>query len=146
MIEVQLATEDVYNGVIVGARRMYDSVRRNLNDHGSGSNWHQHIEGALAELAFAKHFGLWYDQGIGKFGSKDVGEYHIRSTKHKDGCLVFRSRDTHGKYALVTGEYGKYKIIGWIDSRNCMSDDFKKIHDKDQTAWFVPQSKLNKFE
>lgn len=146
MLEVQLAPEDIYNGVIVGARRMYDSVRRNLNDNGSGSNWHQHIEGALAELAFAKHFGLWFDHGIGKFGTKDVGEYGIRSTKYKDGCLILRSRDPDGKYVLVTGEYGKYKIIGWIEAADCRKDEYLKESNCGGKAWFVPQSKLHKFE
>lgn len=145
MIEVKLASEDILNGVIVGARRMYDSVRRNLDNQGSGSNWHQNIEGALAELAFAKHFGLWFDQGVGKYKSKDVGDYHIRSTKLKNGCLILRKEDPNGKYVLVVGEYDTFKIIGWIHSEDCMKDDYLKSPNDRDAAWFVPQSKLHKF-
>ena len=59
----------------VGARRVSTAIFRNSeNQHGfkKGHGWDEHIEGACAEMAVAKHFDIYWDGSNGTYKLPDL--------------------------------------------------------------------------
>ena len=133
----------------VGVRRRTASIRLKNKDHdhfsGSGvGHWDVDIEGALAELAFAKHMDLYWDGSVNTGKAADVGGYQVRHTLHEDGCLIVRQRDSiDDRYALVTGNHiDGYLVRGWRFGYEATTDDYLRNPGNKEPAWFVPQSDL----
>lgn len=144
MTKVVLTPEEIFMGVQVGARRQVLSMRDGLqNRDGHIANWDDEIEGALAEVATAKHLGVWFDPSNGKYKAKDVAQYHVRQTKLENGRLIIRPTDPEGDYLLVIGSLGTYRIAGWIKSSLAKQSPFWVELDNGRPGcWMVPQGDL----
>ena len=142
---VTLTPEEMLGAVIVGARRMIVSMQASLaNVAGRERKWDDEIEGAMAEAALARETGRFFDPRVGRYGAKDVGDFHVRHTSLTDGCLIIRERDPDGRYVLITGSLGNYRIAGWIDSARAKEmDDCRRAPNGRPAAWFIPQKRLD---
>lgn len=103
----------------VGARRVVTAIYRNsANQHGfrKGHGWEEHIEGACAEMAVAKHFDIYWDGSNGTYKLPDLsGLMQVRWTPYTTGKLIVRPvDDDYCKYVLVTGSCPNYVIRGYM--------------------------------
>ena len=102
--------------------------------------WELHENGVLAELAFAKHMGLYYNGNIGDLKADDVGSYQVRSRRPKPSdpadyaALFAHDSDKDDRaYALALGPYfrtaedGTRSVVfflgGWMMGREAKSAD-----------------------
>jgi hypothetical protein len=113
---------------LVGAERMIGSLL-NGNRPRPGIKpeiaWGINIEGAGAEMAFAKAMGWYWDGSVGVFHDQaDVRHVHVRSTPWPQGKLIIRpERDVPGVYALVTGTFPRYAVRGWARWPGCPASE-----------------------
>jgi|2_EtaG_2_1085320.scaffolds.fasta_scaffold05805_1 hypothetical protein len=143
---VVLTPSEMAMGANAGAqRRIYNIVKKHPPMFPSArGQWHEDIEGALAEMALAKHMGVYW-QGKGSVRGPDVGDFEVRWTPWETGKLVLHEKtDKPGKrYHLVTGEYGQYTLRGWYTmEEGCRPeywDDTQKY-----PQHFIPQGVLHK--
>ena len=132
----------------VGRMRMLSSLRKG-SKHKYGmtkQGWTEHIEGAGAEVAVAKHLGLYWSGSVDTYKSEpDVGddiEVRWRSQRHWD--LLVRPDDPEDRfYVLVVGFCPVYTIIGGMWGWEAKRDEWLQAHGGRPKAWFVPQNELN---
>ena len=142
-IEVNLSVEAMVQALMVGGRRTIAAARRALRSPSQARRtWDIDIEGAMAEMAVAKATGMYFEPELDKFGDADVGQLHVRHTVLPDGCLIIRPEDPEGRYCLVVGQLGRYRIVGCIDSRDARQDIWVRAPQGRPAAWFIPQSAL----
>jgi hypothetical protein len=144
-MEIELTASEMMVAAQIGCRRNIESVLSKRSDIiGLSNGWENDIEGALAETAFAKHFNMWLDPNLSKFGTKDVGEWHIRSTKHENGHLCIHPNEYEGKYVLMVGRLNHWRIAGWIDASEGRQEQFLRTmrNDRPVPCYWVPQSNL----
>jgi hypothetical protein len=130
----------------IGVMRRLASIKYKNNSAGpDGRVWDFDIEGACAELAYAKAMGKFWDGSINTFKDPDVGDVQVRSTRYNNGCLILRKTDSPDDwYVLLTGWCGEYIIRGHIKGGHGMLPEYWKTHEGEphRDAYFVPQSKL----
>lgn len=144
MKRVKLTRQEVLMGANIGVMRRIASYTKLHDNHrsprGDDDTWDRDIEGACAELAFAKFANVFWDGSIGSFHAPDVGNIQVRSTKYQSGCLIVRADDTREHiYVLVCGVHPTYKMIGWMYGHEAMQEEWRK----DEESWFVPQTCLH---
>src|SRR5262245_45638977 len=100
MRRVKLNKAEMHRGSRVGAKRQVEALFRPGKDkHGMDpeDGWANQIEGACAELAFCKAFGLIWEETCNTFKSRaDVGETEVRMRRYTDKYpteLIVRSDD-----------------------------------------------------
>lgn len=83
--------------------------------------WGIDVEGAGAELAFAKVMGWYWDGAVGTFHHRaDVRHVHVRSSPAHHHRLIIRPNlDVPGIYVLVTGMVPRYRVHGWARWPGC---------------------------
>ena len=146
MADVQLTCAELYQGASAGMLRQIEnlSVDGAKPTRGLKTNekdWQMHIEGALKELAAAKHFGLYFG-GKGQRGDKDFKEFEVRSTDKPHGRLLLRKTDNPNSfYILITGLNGAYKVHGGMYGHEAMVKDYWDAK-MDRPCWAVPQIDL----
>lgn len=144
-VKISLRQGEMLQAGTVGLLRRIMSVDK-LNDqmHSPDANpWQIDIEGAMAELAFAKATGMFWSAGINTFKAPDVGRVQIRSTPKKDNSLIIRSNDKDDDvFVLVIGSAPDYTIAGWIRGREGKDPQWVRSPNGGASAYFVPQSHL----
>lgn len=151
MHQVILTQAEIEIAAAVGRLRRVESIRQGLIPaHGFDGHgyWDIDIEGAGAELAYAKSRGRYWGGCVNTFKGADVGtNVQIRSTKRKDGCLIVRDDDPEDHYfVLVTGEIPKFRVVGWMLGEDAKQERWAKEPNGRERAYFVPQGELNRFE
>jgi len=150
MIEVTLTPSELFVSSHVGCLRHISSIQRKLPNivAGSKDDWNSDVDGASAEMAVAKHLGVYWNQSVNAGKAPDVLEYQIRSTSHRNGCLIIRERDkVDATYILVITNPPIFKIIGSIHSTIAKQDKYwRKADDMGVGAWWVPQCDLGEFK
>jgi len=144
-MKVELTANEMKTAAMVGTMRHADAIAQGRTSLiPTANNWQRHIEGSLAEFAFAKAFGLFWS-GLGGIGSIDIGsDIEIRTSRRPDACLIVRHRDDdNSKFVLVLGDATKeFTIVGWLFGREAKRSDRLKNPNSDRAAFFVPQSVL----
>ena len=130
---------------LVGCERRHDALLRGLHDRPGvreGAVWTIDIEGAAAELAFAKRMGWYWDGAVGVFHTQaDVRHVHVRRRREHHWDLCIRSPDVPGVYALVTGMFPRYLIHGWAKWPG--SPSYEAAYNPDRApAQFIRQADL----
>jgi len=147
---IKLTATEISLGAHIGVRRNIESVLSGRGDTvgNADDTWSSNIDGALAEVAVAKHLNLWLDPNLGKFGDADVGEWHIRATKYKKGHLHLKPQDKSGKYLLVIGTFDTWRIAGWIDAEQARQEKYFRVMKKERPTpcYWIPQDDLNPLE
>jgi hypothetical protein len=148
-IFVSLSGDEIWSGAIVGLMRRIMDIKNNRKDKNKGrgglQSWQSDIEGAIGELVFAKHYGLFW-AGVGKIGEVDFGKLtDVKATSYDNGRLCLqKDANPHWRYVLVTGDRGKYAIRGWLWGHEAMLP--KYLDDptgKEREAHFAPQEDLH---
>ena len=117
LTKATLTESEIQQGAFVGMQRCVFAIKSNLRNEQSNV-WQNDIEGALAEMAFAKLLNVHWDGKIGKIEKGDVGHWEIRQTKMPDGhLLIYPSDSNDASYVLMTGQKGVYEVRGWILGR-----------------------------
>jgi len=136
---------------MVGCRRRSES-RSNSREYAHGfdgsGGWDIDIEGAAAELAYAKYRGQYWPATVCSFKHADVGaNVQIRSTPHANGSLIIRDDDNAEHfYVLLTGTAPTFQVRGYIQGISAQNDEWRQAPNGRPAAYFVPQSALKPFE
>lgn len=134
---IQLTTVELMVASTVGAVRRITGIKEGLNKnkHAEKSDWQTDIDGAAAEMAYAKAHNVYWGGLNRAFKAPDVGDIQIRSTSHDDGHLIIRPDDSDDEqYALVITNPPFFKIIGAMLGRDAKQDRYWR-----SDAWWVPQ-------
>lgn len=144
---VELTDYELRLGAAVGVERQLEALRLGRQHrHGfAGEGWDIHIEGALAELAFAKARAVFWDAVVRRPEDLDgdVGSAQIRSTKRPSGCLIVHKDDPDSAaFVLITQENPRtYSFRGWLRGRDAKQQRWWRT-DTGRPAFFVPQGYL----
>jgi len=148
-VVVTLTMAELFQAAMAGCVRRITSIKKGLNAnvHASTSDWATDINGAGAEMAYAKHMGLFWDAGVNTFKAPDVGVVQIRSTVHKNGNLLFRPNDSISEqFILIITDAPRYTIVGWTLGEDAKVDEFYRAGERGMSgAWWVPQNRLIPF-
>lgn len=146
-IEVILGTHEAFETQIEGVKRR---IRHEFLPHPDRDGTPEgclrchEIEAACAERAFARGLNLYWAPSEGVQTGADVCGWEVRQTTHAKGKLMVRRQDHDERpYALVTGEWPRYVIHGYL-----LGVDAKQVkwfrsltHGRDPCYW-VPQPEL----
>jgi hypothetical protein len=140
-ILVRLERYEMELASTVGRARNLSAIVKQSKDvypSDSQSAWGQHIDGAGAELAFAKFIGLYWDGSVDTYrsGSGDLPYTQIDVKHSRDGKWKVKERDK-GELVLVRGTMPEYVIEAY-----CNADDIKKYkptYSEPTKLWLVPE-------
>ena len=150
MNTIELTKPELMVAGLVGNMRSIASLGNlTQNKHSpTDSQWQIDVDGAAAEMAFAKWLNVYYAPSVNTFKAPDVGTMQVRSTKHEHGKLIIRGNDVKDEIVvLVVNRMPTYIMAGWIRTADAKQD--KYLYDpngKGSPAWMVPQTDLNKME
>ena len=145
MTEIKLSAGEIVQAAIVGVMRRIQNIRDG-NNHKYGASqataWQMDIEGALGELALAKHLNIFWSKG--KPRDSDVGEFQVRTTaKHNNRLILHKDDDDDARYYLITGLNGCYRVQGWIHGRDGKQERYWEDPVGGRPCYFVPQDVLH---
>ena len=153
MIKVILNNDEILTAAIAGLKRQVNAIARDGKGHNNqpwGALWQNHVEGALAECAVAKHQNKFWS--IGDKADADLNKtWEVRTTSNPQGYLVLRKNDA-GKekkiFILVRGSYGEYEIVGWMRGEEAMQEKYwgNPTSNNRDKAWFVPGDDVHKLK
>ena len=146
-VTIVLSPAEILLAAQVGVMRQVQNLkngRRQGHRHDPGSDWQDHINGALGECAAAKWLGLYWHGRLGALGRADVGDLEVRTGSRASDRLILREGDADDRaFILATGLNGRYVIRGWIRGRDGKRP--KWWHEPAggrPGCFFVPQSAL----
>jgi len=148
---IELTDAEIRISVTVATDRIISSLRKgHKQKHGydGGNLWEVNVNGAAAELAYAKFRKEYFSASVDTYKDADHGEVtQIRWTKHTRGKLIIREDDNpEHYYVLVVSPLPKMYISGFIKG--------SEVEDKYKTnfgiegrplVWAIPQDKLRRF-
>ena len=132
--ECTLSSQEYLMASLAGAMRHTNSLFNNYKQSAGleKANWDIEINGALAEAAFAKIIGAYWNPASNLDGKPDVGIYQVRGTVYLNGYLIVRpGNSSKDIFVLVTGKGPIFRYVGWMYGKDAMKDNF----------WFVPKDK-----
>jgi hypothetical protein len=146
MTTISLTDAEIFFAAQIGMMRQIEDIQRKKRSNTGETQfgaWQRHIEGALAECAFAKHLGLYWSKT--SWPHPDVGDSEVRSTPRDWGDLRIKPDDPDDrKFYLLTGINGTYTIRGWIYALEGKKPEYWKRVDKDREEQFwCPQANLH---
>lgn len=143
---VKLDSSEILQAAMVGVLRQVQNIKRNAEykyNSDPKNAWNMHVEGALAEYAVAKYFGVFWNGSIGNYNASDVDSMQVRQTHHKTGRLILHDDDKDEDiFILVIGNNGVYRIAGWCYGWFGKTIEFLDEPVKGRPAYFVPQKRL----
>lgn len=148
-MKVTLTESELQQGSFIGMQRHNYVIQQGLRQQkGYANPWENIIEGALAEMAFAKLMNLYWDGKINQLTKGDVGKWEVRQTKHLDGSLRIEPSDKdHAPYVLLTGQSGVYFVRGWIlGHEGKLHEYWKDMAGQGRPCFWVPPSDLRPIE
>ena len=146
-VVVQLAPYEIRMAVAVGTERAMQSIIGKIGDRHicrqDWERWGYDIEAAAAEVAVAKHLGMFFDGSVNTFKRSDLGtQWEVRHTRHPQGHLIIRREDpTYSTYILVVGLVPRMTVCGWIKGIDGKSPKHW-CEMPPPAAWFVKQIDL----
>ncbi|HEX8201299.1 MAG TPA: hypothetical protein VF590_12495 [Isosphaeraceae bacterium] len=132
-----------------GALRLAESRRMKLPGRAGcpPDNLGQDINGAAAEIAFARAIGEAPSLSVNSFGAPDVAGYHVRSTDRPRGRLIVRPGDPASNlYVLVIGQSQRWRVIGTITGAEAMRPEFWYDRNGRPGCYMVPQESLRRLD
>src|SRR5262245_38262643 len=141
---VKLTPNEVQMAANHAVLRQADALRSNRHHSGirtAPMTWDNQIEGACAELAYCKAYGLYWS-GASELGAVDCGGVaNVRWTRHSHGGLFVYERD-RGVMVVMDGKAPYYRVVGWMDA-----DDGKREIWRDPCGeYLVPRECLHSME
>ena len=143
--DIRLTLSEMQIAAHVGIQRQLQNLKNNARPAygaGSSNDWQLHVEGALGEMALAKHLGIYWD-GKGQMRAPDVGCFDVRTRSKHTYDLIVHERDDDDRYIyLLTGGNGVYRFHGGIYARDAKDEQYWRDPAGGRPAYFVPQNKL----
>ena len=131
----------------VGVMRQIDNLvkgRRDAYGASRSNAWSMHIEGAAAELAFARWINLFWSGSIGNLKADDVGTFQVRTSLQHGGRLILHEGDKEDRiFVFLTGSMPEFHLRGWILCRDGKKPEYWSDPQGSRPAYFVPQWVLN---
>ncbi len=108
------------------------------------NRWISHLEGACAEMAFAKLAGIYWDASVNTFSAPDVGLIQVRLRAARDPRLIIRDKDDdHEAFVLMTGVAPSFVAQGWIMGAEGKKAEWRSDPGgRGAPAYFVPATAL----
>jgi hypothetical protein len=152
-VEIILTWAELWQAAIAGCSRRIISMKNGLNKdlHSPPgiSTWATDIDGAAAELAFAKGMGLFWCAGVNTFKNPDVGEFQVRSTPRRTGHLIVRLNDSpEDRFFLVISNTPRFRIVGSTLGKDAKNARYWRESDPDKGgagAYWIPQEDLEPY-
>lgn len=150
-IEITPTKNELLQAGFIGVHRRVMGRGKKTDQYANKSSWTTDVDGAIAELVVARHFGTYWSAGGP--GAPDIlvnqQRIEVRSTEHVEGHLIIQAdNDPEAIYVLVVPlpEF-VYSIRGAIRGRKGMIDTFLRAGSANgKDAWWVPQSALKPME
>lgn len=148
---VRLEAAELMVAAEVGAMRRVRSVcdKLNKNKHALISDWATDINGAAAEMAVAKHLGVYWNPRVANlqngddYKALDVAGWQVRSTIYPSGHLIIRENDPDGQqYIFVVSTAPTFRLVGTFCSTDAKRDEFKYTDGQGFEYWRVPQERM----
>ena len=147
MIHITLSSGEVFQGAVMGIMRRVRNMKAGRNElyHAPKKGaWDRHIEGALGEMALAKHLDVYIADHTDR-KCPDVADVDVRMSAHANARLIVHPDDPDDRDIwLVTGCYGDYVIRGWIKGEDAKQQKWWDDPITGRPAYFVPQTELIK--
>jgi len=144
---VNLAPSEVVRAVAVGQGRQRNNAAKGFRDkYGGeiGDGEQKHVDGALAEAAYARAMGL-RSVGVlpGPDSGADVGDDGVRSTRRADGCLLLHPSDDDDRRFVLVVRITEltHRLVGACYGRDGKRPQYWR-EDVRHPAYFVPQNVL----
>lgn len=137
-----------------GVERRLGAIARSSHEvYGKAAGqdyWTIDVEAVAAEIAVAKHLGLFWGPAESAAADKAAGDLpggiQIRWTRRDNGKLILHTRDAdEHRFVLVCGAMPTFRIAGAIRGRDGKIQDFWWTQ-APRPAFFVPQSALEPLE
>jgi hypothetical protein len=128
----------------IGVLRRVASLQKGRDDQGHYSeegptDWAMDIDGAVAEIGFAKYRNVFCIPTINTFKAHDVAGYQIRSTTRTDGRLIIRPGDfDDDDFILAITKAPRVLLVGMINARQAKVPEFWG-----GDCWWIPGARLN---
>lgn len=148
---VTLTWYELLQAAITGAMRRIESLKSNVSDKfgypNEEDNWSREIEGAAAEMAYAKFRNKYWSASINTYQkAADVGRVQVRSSAHENGSLIVRPHDKDEDiYVLLIGKAPTFRVVGWQRGIEAKKSEWQRSPNGVHPAFFVPQSALMRF-
>lgn len=149
-VVVTLRPDEMALAVIGGGFRHIRAVNKGFPDTFEGPYKHSfgpHVDGALAEMAVARHYGFyWSPTCVTNFKGLDgdAGPLQVRSTTQDPPRLIVRPRDRDNRpYVLVLSRAPHFELCGWLTGAEAKVIEWAR----NQGEYFsVPVSALHPME
>lgn len=143
-VNITLTAEELRLAAMVEvARRVENLSQGRQPKYGAEHGWTTGVEGAAAEMALAKHLGVYWSGAIGNLKAADVGRLQVRSTARLDGCLILHPSDADDDvFILAVGVAPTFEFRGWLRAKDGKLPEFWRDPNTGRPAFFVPQDKL----
>ena len=142
---VSLSDEDYRLAQQWGERRVKVAVERGSPGRAGciPNNVGQDVDGAAAEIAFARLMGAALVVTDGPTKLPDVGCFHVRSTPRPNGKLIVRPEDSeHNLYVLVVGTGRRWRVVGSGYGYQARFDKFWFAGNERPGCYMLPQEYL----
>jgi len=139
---VVLSHWEIIQAVQVGVTRQLAAIKRKAMDANGDEPhpWQHHIEGAMAECAVCKAFGLFWNGGTKRFHAPDAGPFQVRQTAHENGCLHLHPGDADNEaFICAIGRNGAYRLAGWLYGKEGMKGEWLREPNKGRPCFLVQQ-------
>lgn len=150
MIVVTLTWSEVAMAAFVGTQRQLENLmKKRVDRYGADRRigWQLHIDGAIGELAVAKHFGWFWSGSVGLLNRADVGaQTEVRTTRYDNGHLLVHKDDKdENVFYLAIIDEPLVTIVGYLTGRAAKREEWWKDHaGNDRPAYWVPQEAIVK--
>ena len=115
-----------------------------VNGYVDKNGWTDDIEGAAAEMAWAKLRDRYWSYAVNTFKSGDVGNVQVRSASRPTDSLIVRAKDSDiDVFVLMIGRSPTFRAVGWMRGKAAKQEKWERGPNNRPPAWFVPQSELN---
>ena len=149
-VEIRLTSSELYVGAIIGACRRVASLQNgnDKNKHAAKSDWATDADGACAEIAASKFYGIYWEAHVNVFNERPdlTNGHNVRSTCHNGGHLIIRPNDNATRIIiLVICRAPLFRLVGSIVAGDGQQEDFFRSGQtfNESDAWWVPQDRLN---
>lgn len=139
-----LSWPEVLLAVSAGTMRHISAIKAGRADLQSGvapPSWDRDIIGALAEMAVARYFGVFWSGTVGRIDLPDVGRIQVRSKKLDGDRLVIRPDDSDEQvFVSVLVRTPVFRLCGWLRAGEAKRQECGDIV---SGRFFVPDGELH---